>query len=224
MSTEKLTTRQQNDSVQLIYDELSLGNDEWNPSQICYYGPDSRTLLISGPIDEDTSAAFISQILKLSQMEPDEPITIHINSEGGVFSDTMAMYDALRLSPCPIVTLGMGECSSAGLILYMAGDLRLSYPSTRYFYHPVVVSSEGCISQQMMDGQHRLYTDQNKIIATLLRDRSKMSDEDWEQSFRDNVWATFSAEESLALNIVHKILKPKPKSITLGETKYGIER
>jgi outer membrane protease len=75
-----------------------------------------------------------------------------------------------------------------------------------------------------MDGQHRLYTDQNKIIATLLRDRSKMSDEDWEQSFRDNVWATFSAEESLALNIVHKILKPKPKSITLGETKYGIER
>jgi len=201
-----------------------LGDDEWSPNRICFYGPDSRTLLISGPIDDNVSAAVVSQILKLSILEPDEPITLHVNSEGGVYSDTMAIYDALRLSPCPIVTLGMGECSSAGLILFMAGDLRLSYPSTRYFYHPVVASAGDCISQQMIDGQRRLYTEQNQNISKLLRERSKMSEEDWDTHFKDNVFATFGAEECVGFNIVHKILRPKAKSITLGETKYGIER
>lgn len=208
----------------MILNELSLGSDEWSPGQICYYGPDTRTLLISGPIDDNVSAAVVSQILKLTLQEPDEPITVHINSEGGVYSDTMAIYDTLRMSSCPIVTLGMGECSSAGLILFMAGDLRLSYPSTRFFYHPIVASGEGCNSQQMMQGQFRLYTDQNNVIIRLIQERSGMSAEDWNSSFSDNVFATFSAEESKGFNIVHQVLTPKEKSVTLGDIEYGIQR
>jgi ATP-dependent Clp endopeptidase proteolytic subunit ClpP len=49
-------------------------------------------------------------------------ITLVINSEGGSLLDAFAVIDVIRNSAVPVHTLGIGQISSAALMIFMAGQ------------------------------------------------------------------------------------------------------
>lgn len=58
----------------------------------------------------------------LDELQGQEPITVHINSVGGSFSDGAAIYNALRRHPASIVTEVDGYAYSMASYIAMAGD------------------------------------------------------------------------------------------------------
>jgi ATP-dependent Clp protease protease subunit len=52
-----------------------------------------RIICLNGPINDSTSATVVAQLLFLESQANDRPISMYINSPGGVVSAGLAIYD-----------------------------------------------------------------------------------------------------------------------------------
>jgi ATP-dependent protease ClpP protease subunit len=99
-----------------------------------------RSIAISGVIDDALVARLLPEIVKL-QSDSRDPITIYIESSGGDTECAKLLLDALRASdqdqsePCRLITVALGEASSAASDILMAGDYALAYPYTKVLCH-----------------------------------------------------------------------------------------
>ena len=87
------------------------------PSRTVYMGD------VYGGIEDGLCADVFKAI---HQMECDggEHINIYLNSYGGDCSNSFAIYERLKSSPCPVIIDVYGACMSGGSIIFQAGDVR----------------------------------------------------------------------------------------------------
>ena len=66
-----------------------------------------------------------------------EKLTLVLNSGGGSVTDAFALIDTMKGSGVPIHTVGLGEVSSAALMIFMAGEVghRVMTPNTSILSH-----------------------------------------------------------------------------------------
>ena len=57
-----------------------------------------RIIFLTGPINDHVSTLMTAQLLFLEAENPNKDIAIYINSQGGVVSSGLALYDTLPLS------------------------------------------------------------------------------------------------------------------------------
>lgn len=80
--------------------------------------------LLMSEINSDTVKPVIEWILKNNLMRsPIDNLTLIINSGGGSVTDAFALIDTMKGSAIPVHTIGLGEISSAALMIFMAGHL-----------------------------------------------------------------------------------------------------
>ena len=199
-------------------DEMTLLSvpDIWTRDTIVYHGPETRSLLISGIVDEELSNAFHSQLLALRDENPQEPIVVFINTAGGSVSEALLMFDAMRMCPAPIITIAMGKAQSAGLLLCQAGDLRLSYEHTLFFYHAIVATGLESISRATSLDSHSNYVALAEEVDRLIRDRAKMTKKIWDSVFHDRISVTFNAQDALKYKLIDKIMPIGKKNLPKG--------
>ena len=96
-----------------------------------------------GRNDQFSPTSIMDDIMAFNIEDPSKPITLFIDSIGGEFSTGMALYDIIKLSKAPIITVGI-NCASMGSIIFMAGNKRLVFPSSRFMLHlpSAVIQSE----------------------------------------------------------------------------------
>jgi ATP-dependent Clp protease, protease subunit len=72
-------------------------------------------------------------------------LTLIINSSGGDLNSAFALIDIIKGSKIPIYTLGLGEISSAGLLIFMSGERghRSITPNTSILSHQFTWGKEG---------------------------------------------------------------------------------
>lgn len=84
----------------------------------------SGVLTLFGEVDnvmaQGATEFILAQNFRSSKTRPSH-ITLIINSEGGSLSDAFAIIDIVSGSSLPVHTLGLGQISSAGLMIFMAG-------------------------------------------------------------------------------------------------------
>ena len=80
------------------------------------------------------SNTFLKNIRAL-EIKSDKPITIHMQSVGGEWSDGMAIYDAIVMSKCFITMIAYGQAESMSSIILQAADKRLITPNTYFMSH-----------------------------------------------------------------------------------------
>ena len=70
-------------------------------------------------------------------MNPDQDISIYINSPGGSFTALTAIYDTMRFIKPDVQTVCLGQAASAAAILLAAGTpgKRLALPNSRILIH-----------------------------------------------------------------------------------------
>ena len=85
-------------------------------------------------VDYRMSTMFIKNIRALEKKSQD-PITIHMNSIGGEWSDGMAIYDAISLSKCYITIIVYGQAESMSSIILQAADERIITPNSYFMIH-----------------------------------------------------------------------------------------
>lgn len=107
-----------------------------------------RIIFISGEINDAMASTVVSEIIYLSATSQKEKITLYINSPGGEVNSGLAIYDAMKASPCPIETIGSGLCASMGALLLSSGDKgrRKAYPNCEIMIHQPLGGTNGQVS------------------------------------------------------------------------------
>lgn len=96
----------------------------------------TRTVIISGPIDQDLAGRVMAQLLAFSD-ESDDDIKLVINSQGGHVESGDSIHDMIRFVKPRVKILGTGWVASAGALIYVAvpREDRFSLPNTRFLLH-----------------------------------------------------------------------------------------
>lgn len=96
-----------------------------------------RIIFINGVIEDNMSNVVVAQLLFLESEKPEMPISLYINSPGGVVTAGMAIFDTMTYISCPITTICTGQACSMGSFLLAGGDKgsRYSLPNSRIMIH-----------------------------------------------------------------------------------------
>ncbi|KKL24767.1 hypothetical protein LCGC14_2412060, partial [marine sediment metagenome] len=121
-----------------------LHDDQFEFSQ-AFLARERRMLFLRGPIfganfgptsrvDSFSPSIVGDDILAMNVDDPKAPIYLYIDSPGGDVGAGMVLYDIIRMSRAPIVTVAP-NCASMATVLMAAGAERVMYPHSRVMLH-----------------------------------------------------------------------------------------
>lgn len=196
------------DIIRFLLDEKeSTINNVFQFNQVGYYGPDTRTLLLNGEINTESTGLIISQLMHLNHLEPDACIYLHLNTEGGSLTDALAIYDCISQISSPVLIRVFGLCASAGLIVLSAGDFRVATPNCQFFYHEPIIDGGGINSLKDMNSIANHYTVSKDIAENILLKRSKIKKSLWKKDFEGKTSYWFGSKKALEYKFVDLISK-----------------
>ena len=128
----------------------------------------SRTLIISGAIDQRLVSHVMGQLLAMAA-SGDDPITIFINSQGGHVESGDTIHDVIRFIKPRVRMVGTGWVASAGALIYVAVPLedRFALPNTRFLLHQPAGGTRGMAADVEIEAREiiRMRERINKIFA-----------------------------------------------------------
>lgn len=97
----------------------------------------SRILIYAGPIDN----GFISTIMDSVKNIPQgiKVLQINLSSGGGNVTSGVTAYHYLKSLPFLLVTNNIGDVSSASILPYLAGAVRLAETPAKFIFHPFAI-------------------------------------------------------------------------------------
>ncbi|MEV0628695.1 ATP-dependent Clp protease proteolytic subunit [Nonomuraea wenchangensis] len=115
-------------------ERTSYGIKELNPYNKLF---EDRVVFLGAPIDDTVANDVMAQLLTLESIDPDQDISIYINSPGGSFTAMSAIYDTMQYVRPEIHTVCIGEAASAAAVLLAAGapGKRAALPHARVLLH-----------------------------------------------------------------------------------------
>jgi len=165
---------------------------------------DSRNIIISQSIDSNLANSIYSRLVLLEKDNPQKPITVIINSQGGSADSGFGIYDMLKFVKPSIITLTAGLCASAAIIIFLAGEKgkRFALPNARFLLHQPSTSAVGPASDlEITANQILKIRDQfNQIIAEETGQDVKKITQDANRDF----W--LNAMEAVEYRLVSKII------------------
>lgn len=83
----------------------------------------SHIHFLTGEIDEENIESAIKWIVyeNITHASSPKTLTMYINSTGGSLNDSLGLIDIMRVSKCPIVTIGIGSICSAAFMIFSSG-------------------------------------------------------------------------------------------------------
>ena len=120
---------------------------------------EDRIIFLGVQIDDASADDVMAQLLVLESADPDNLITLYINSPGGSFTALTAIYDTMQFIKPQIQTVALGQAASAAAVLLASGSpgKRLALPNSRVLIHQPHGGAEGQATDmaiQMKEMQH----------------------------------------------------------------------
>ena len=174
---------------------------------ISAFNDHTRRIVLSGNIKEETASIFLEQISALEYCDVSKPITIYVDTYGGIVDAALSIYDAMSVCSCPIRTIGIGKIMSAGVLLLSAGDKgnRFITPNARVMMHQVSGGAAGTVKD--IDIIAKEITRQQDVFIELL---SKHTGKSKAQILTDICRDKYmTASEALHYGIVDFVVAPK---------------
>ncbi|KAJ8432922.1 hypothetical protein Cgig2_023052 [Carnegiea gigantea] len=141
-----------------------------------------RIVFLGTRIDDFVADAIVSQLLLLDAQDHTKDIRLFINSCGGSFSATMAIFDVVQLVRADVSTVALGTSVSTASIILGGGakGKRLAMPNARIMFHQPLGSASGGASNVVIQAtevmEHR-----NNIIRII----SEFTGQSFEQVEKD---------------------------------------
>jgi ATP-dependent Clp protease protease subunit len=163
----------------------------------------SRTLIISGGIDQQLVSNVIGQLLAMAAAG-DEPINIFVNSQGGHVESGDTIHDVIRFIKPRVRMIGTGWVASAGALIYVAAPLedRYALPNTRFLLHQPAGGAGGTAADIAIEA-HEIIRMRERINRIFARETGQTL-EKIEQDTHRNFW--LSAEAAKDYGLVGKII------------------
>lgn len=166
----------------------------------------SRTLIISGEINQKLAAHVMGQLLAMTS-ESDDPITIFVNSQGGHVESGDTIHDMIRFVNAPVRMVGTGWVASAGALIYVSvpKEQRYSLPNTRYLLHQPWGGARGSAADIEIEAREIV-----KMRERLNRTFAEQTGQSFERIVDDtrrNFW--LSAEAAVEYGLVGSIISSR---------------
>lgn len=179
-------------------------NDEAKQNGLASHLLKTRTILLTGQVDQELAERVISQLVILDA-DSEDPIRFIICSQGGHVDSGFAIYDMMRFVKSPVYAIGTGWVASIAVPIMMgaAKEHRLSLPNARFLIH----QPSGGVGGQAAD----IRIEAQEIIKLRLRINELISAETGQkiekvtQDSDRNYW--MNAEEAKNYGLVSKIVK-----------------
>ena len=164
----------------------------------------SRSLIISGEINQQQASNVISQLIAL-QDASDEPITLYINSQGGHVEAGDTIHDMIRFVKPRVRIVGTGWVASAGALIYVSvpREDRFCLPHTRFLLHQPAGGAGGTAADIDIEAREilRMRDRLNRVFARATGQPLERIEEDTGRNF----W--LSAEEAQRYGLVGHIVE-----------------
>lgn len=163
----------------------------------------SRTIFISGEINQELAEKVATQLLILQEMG-DEPIKLFINSQGGHVEAGDTIHDMIKFVKPRVIVIGTGWVASAGITIYLAAEKedRYSLPNTRYMIHQPLGECRGQSTDISIEAAEILRA--RKRINEIISNATEQPLEKVEKDTDRNYW--LNATEAVDYGIVNKII------------------
>ena len=128
-----------------------------------------RVVFLVGPVNDATANLVVAQLLFLESENPDNDISLYINSPGGSVSAGMSIFDTMNFIKPDVSTLCMGMAASMGAFLLSAGTKgkRFALPNSKVMIHQPLGGTQGQATDIEIHAREILKTREqlNKILA-----------------------------------------------------------
>ncbi|BDW81714.1 ATP-dependent Clp protease proteolytic subunit [Erythrobacter sp. Dej080120_24] len=169
-----------------------------------------RIVFVTGQVEDGMASLITAQLLFLESENPSKPISMYINSPGGVVTAGMAIHDTMQYIKPRVSTVCMGQAASMGSFLLAAGEpgMRVALPNARIMIH------------QPSGGARGMASDIEIQAREILRIKARMNDlyvkytgqslEEIEKAMDRDTF--LEAEEAKKFGLVDKVFETRPET------------
>jgi ATP-dependent Clp protease protease subunit len=179
-----------------------------------------RVIMLNGPVEDQMANTIVAQLLFLESENPDQDISLFINSPGGAVTAGLAIYDTMQFIKCDVATYVMGQACSMGSFLAQAGakGKRFVLPEARTMIHRVSSGTPGTrgsvhVQELQFEDAKRSYDESQRINQRLteLYVRHNTAGKTYEELFETMKFDTFlGADEAVAYGLADKVIDKRP--------------
>ena len=144
----------------------------------------------------------------------DTPILIHLKSAGGYWTEGMAMYDTIVMSPNPTIILNYTHAESMSSVIFLAGDKRVMMPSSYFMVHRGFMGASGTGTQfetaykewkKTEEQMFNIYVEHLKKHGPMTK-KSRKSIRKWlEERMREDEDVYFTADEAVEMGFATEV-------------------
>lgn len=114
----------------------------------------SRSVLITGGIDDESARKAVTHLLALAE-ESDDPINVYISSPGGHVESGDMVHDVIKFIKPEVRCIGSGWVASAGALIFIGAkkENRFCLPNTRFLLHQPSGGIGGKVTDMMIQAE-----------------------------------------------------------------------
>lgn len=166
----------------------------------------NRIIFLGTPINDQVANLIVAQLLWLNQEDREAPISMYINSPGGVVYAGLAIYDTMQMLTNPISTFAVGVTASFGTVLLTAGTKgqRYALPHATLHMHQPLGGAQGQASDIEIQAREilRLKARLNEILAFHTGQSLETIDRDTERDYY------MDAKTAVEYGLIDQMLEP----------------
>ena len=136
-------------------------------------------------------------------------INLHINSPGGMVSDALAMYAAIKAHSAQIVAYVESEASSAASFVAMAADKVAIFPNAKMHIHDGQVPFLIGANAQDMRKIAQMLDEESDNIAAIYAEKAGGTPEEWRQAMQadDGVGTMYRGKDAVKAGLADEVVK-----------------
>lgn len=173
------------------------------------YGIDltSRTLELIGSVDIHMTRHVFRRLHALSVVNPESPIEIQLNTDGGDTTQGFAIYDRIKEMQGPVTIIVYGECSSMGVWILQAADKRVMTKNSFLMIHAGEENLEG--TPEVVKNWRAYHEIENARMENIFLDKIREKHKDFPRQRLQKMLRTdtiLTPQQALDLGLIDEII------------------
>jgi ATP-dependent protease ClpP protease subunit len=136
-----------------------------------------------------------------------------VNSGGGQLEEAFSIFGELRAYPGTVTAFADHDCSSAALLIFLAGDYRVATADTKMLIHGARIGRNDLAEPYFTAGDFQRHAERLQVLNTRILDILTMRSGYHREAFENELLTEtqLSAEVALGWGIVHEIEGRAPR-------------
>jgi ATP-dependent Clp protease protease subunit len=128
-------------------------------------------------VEHIMAGRFIKNMQTLMRKKGNDPILIHMKTNGGHWKEGMAIYDMIKNCPNPVTILNYTHARSMSSLIFLAANKRVMMPHSDFMFHEGQMYGGGTVKQYLTEAEEVKKADNQmlNIYVNCLKKQGYMS-------------------------------------------------